>query len=387
MDAIHAIDLFLRECADARYAEFFDRGYASPGQNGPYACRETPVRNTGHWLVTYAYLWKTTGEEKYRAICRKFGEYLLAELKKSKSGAIQCFDDPKAPDTINGMIGQAWTIEALTYAYDLFREEAYLDGAFRIFHSQAYDPDTGFWKRTEPDGTVLDYDYTLNHQVWFCIAGLLLLRHRMDAEIRKQTERFLDRIRNEYFGVHSSGLIKHFGRMTRFRPQFAKLYAKQHIKYIGLRLKVFDSKKVNLIRQEEGYHVFELYGYAHIARLSKDYPLFKTRAFQKALAYGVHTENLNRVLGVSDPSTMNEYAYGYNSPAFEEPFVEWMFTGKADEKKILDLLALQKQLTYDPETRQLNRNTNDANTLTARLYEYVRFCDCCREQTNADNCS
>lgn len=374
------IDSFLRECADARLEEFSRNGHAAPGHNGPYRIAETPVRNTSHWLITYAYLWKTTGEEKYRTVCRLFWEYLLAELKKSRSGAIRCLDDPKAADCLNGTIGQAWTIEALTYAYDVFREEACLDGAFRIYRSQVFDPETGFWKRTGPDGQVLGYDLTVNHQVWFCYAGLLLLKYRQDPEIRKQTERFLERIQNEYFGVHASGLVKHFGCMTRFRPQFAKHYVKQHVKYIGLQLKVFDGKKVDLIRQEEGYHLFELFGYALIARLYPDYPLFQSPAFRKALDYGTDVGRLNRILNVQEPEKMNPYAYGYNSPAFEEPTAELVFRGKADEEKALDLLELQKRLTWNGETRMLDRGTDDADTLTARIYEYVHFCDCCRER-------
>ena len=374
------IDSFLRACADARLEEFLRAGHAEAGHNGPYRIAETPARNTSHWLITCAYLWKTTGEEKYRTACRGFREYLLGEQKKSASGAIRCLDDPKAADSINGTIGQAWVIEGLTYAYDVFGEEACLDGAFRIFRSQIFDPETGFWKRTAPDGQVLGYDLTVNHQVWFCYAGLLLLKHRKDEEIRKQTERFLEGIRNEYFGIHGSGLIRHFGRMTRLRPQFAKHYAKQYAKYIGLALKVFDEKKVDLIRQEEGYHVFELFGYALIARLCPDEPLFRSPAFRKALDYGTDTERLNRILKVQEPERMNPYAYGYNSPAFEIPVVEMAFRGTAEEEKVLGLLELQKRLTWNGETRMLDRGTDDAATLTARIYEYVHFCDLCRER-------
>jgi hypothetical protein len=55
------------------------------------------------------------------------------------------------------------------------------------------------------------------------------------------------------------------------------------------------------------------------------------------------------------------------------------FRGKADGEKALSLLELQKRLCYNPETHRLDRNTEDPETLTARLYEYVHFCDCCRE--------
>ena len=303
-------------------------------------------------------------------------------------GAVKCKGERNIPDgevytapvkdSINGVIGQAWIIEALVYAFEVFRDEAYLDCAVSVFHSQHFDPLTGFWKRVDPDGRELGYDYTLNHQVWFCLAGLLILQHRRDEEIRRQVSHFLRRVRREYFGVHPDGLIRHYGRMTRFRRPFAALYAKQYVKYAGLRLGVFDPKKVDLLTQEEGYQLFELFGYALIARLRPDDPLFRTKAFRRALALGTDTDRMNERLGVGDPETMNPYAYGYNSPAFEEPLVELLFTGRADAGKTLSLLELQKRLCYDPETRRLDRNTRDPETLAARLYEYVHFCDCCR---------
>ncbi len=43
----------LTDCADANYEKCFALGHAMPGCNGPYRCQDTPVRNTGHWLITY----------------------------------------------------------------------------------------------------------------------------------------------------------------------------------------------------------------------------------------------------------------------------------------------------------------------------------------------
>ena len=376
---IGAIEQLLRECADARLEEFRALGHAAAGHNGPYRVQDTPVRNTGHWLIVYSYLWKTTGDERFREISRRFARYLLDEQAKSASGSIRCTDDPGAMDSTNGVIGQAWTIEALLYAYDVFRDEAYLNCALSVFRAQRFDPLTGFWKRVEPDGKERGYDYTLNHQVWFCYAGLLILKYRADAEIDRQTACFLRRVRREYFGIHPDGLIRHYGRMSRPRRQFAKLYLKQYVKYAGLRMGVFRPEKVDLITQEEGYQLFELFGYALISRLRPNEPLFRSKAFRRALALGTDMEHMNAILGVDTPDTMNPYAYGYNSPAFEEPLAELLFTGGMDGEKLERLLILQKALTWDGESHSFSRSTADPETLTARLYELVHFCDCCRE--------
>ena len=335
------------------------------------------MRNTAHWLITYAHLWKTTGEERYKTLALRFAQYLLGEQAKSRSGAVACVESG-ASDHLNGLIGQAWVIEALVYAYETFGGEEYLDCAARIFRSQRFDEMSGFWKRVEPDGTELDYDYTLNHQVWFALSGLMLLRHREDEQIRRETKTHLKRLRKEYFGIHSSGLIRHFGAMKRPRRDFLNLYAKQYVKYAGLRLKVFKPRKVDILIQEEGYHLFELFGYAHIKALKPAYKLFDRKDFQKALAYDSDADTLNRRLGTDSPETMNKYAYGYNSPAFEAPFIDLMFSGSAAEEKVLSLLEMQKELCYNPETRCMERHNADPATLTARLYELVCYCDRCR---------
>ena len=382
--AVNDIDSFLQMIADARYDGFLEAGHAAPGCNGPYGCPDTPVRNTAHWLITYSYLWKTTKDEKYRDIALRFADYLLDMQGRSKTGAIACISE-EWPDQLNGMIGQAWVIEALVYAYETFEDNNYLDCAVRIFHSQRFDEKTGLWKKVEPDGTEAGFDQTLNHQIWFAIAGLLILKHREYREIRRQVDRHLERVYNEYFGIHSNGLIRHFGAMKWPRAEFMYLYLKQYVKYAGLKLDIFDTEFVDLITQEEGYHLFELYGYAVIACLRDYYPLLVKPDFRKALDYARDTDALNKRLGTDSPEAMNKYAYGYNSPAFEIPLIDLMLNDAPDDElqndKIRKLLELQKELTYNPETGRMDRNNSDPETLEARLYEYVRYCDLIRSNT------
>ena len=186
-------------------------------------------------------------------------------------------------------------------------------------------------------------------------------------------------LEREYFGIHSTGLIRHFGAMKLPRKAFNGLYARQYAKYALLRMKVLKPQRVDILTQEEGYHLFELFGYAHIRQLRPDYRLFRRRDFKKALAYDRDLDTLNRRLGTDRPQTMNKYAYGYNSPAYEMPFIELMFYGMPEEQKVQRLLELQKSLCYDERTKRMERCNADPETLTARLYELVCFCDGCRQ--------
>ena len=369
---MNPVELLLKECADARCDQFLLWGHAAPGNNGPYCSKDTPVRNTGHWLIIYAYLWKKTGDDRYKKIAETFADYLLTMQSWSRSGAIACMEEG-GQDSLNGLIGQAWTIEALIYAYRTFGHKKYLRCALQIFRSQKFDYKTGFWKRVEPDGRILDYDMTLNHQIWFGISGRMILSCMEDRRIRGQVNRHFDRVHKEYFGIHRDGLIRHFGAMKRPRKSFLALYIKQYIKYAGLVMGLLGEEKVDILRQEQGYHIFELYGYARLAMLDPDYPLFETRAFSRALNYAMRIGRLNRKLGIQDPDTMNKYAYGYNSPAFEWPLVQQIFQGKTDKDKVLSLLKIQKKLTYNKNTKMFNCHTCDPETLTARLYEYVFY--------------
>ena len=46
-------------------------GYILGGHNGPYYDPETPVRNTAHWITTFAYCYKATNDKKYYQVTKK----------------------------------------------------------------------------------------------------------------------------------------------------------------------------------------------------------------------------------------------------------------------------------------------------------------------------
>lgn len=370
---VERVNRTLKAAGDLRYEEFLAAGHAAPGCNGPYGAVDTPVRNTGHWLITYTYLYKLTGDEKYRKISQVFCRYLLAEQAKTASGAIACMSD-KGADHLNGMIGQAWTIEALVYAYETYGGEEILECAFKIFRSQSFDPAAGMWRVVELDGRVCDFDKTVNHQLWFCIAGLLLLRCREDAAIRAQVERHLECIRKDYFGIHPNGLIRHYGPMHLSNRTFAKFYVKQHVKHLLKKLHLMSSGKIDSLEQEEGYHLFELYGYAVVATLCPEEPLFHRPDFRKAVAYDKNVAELHSALKLGT-SKNNPYAYGYNSPAYEYPLIHQVFSAPLDEAAALELMDTHEALIVNPETGLYDRNNADPETLMARLYEHVRCCE------------
>ena len=93
-------------------------------------------------------------------------------------------------DQCNGLIGQAWTIEALVKAYEYFEVEDCLGIAKEIFIAHPFSETMGLWNSLEPDGTVLPVDPSFNHQLWFCAAGTMVANHGSPV-INGRTTRFL----------------------------------------------------------------------------------------------------------------------------------------------------------------------------------------------------
>ena len=76
-----------------------------------------------------------------------------------------------------------------------------------VFLLHPFDERLGVWQRVEIGGSVLPFDMTFNHQLWFAAAGGLLAG-RGCTSIDAQVRRFLDRL-PELLKTFPSGLIWH----------------------------------------------------------------------------------------------------------------------------------------------------------------------------------
>ncbi|MCD7817561.1 MAG: hypothetical protein LUH07_00685 [Lachnospiraceae bacterium] len=367
--------------ADAHYEEHNILGHAPSGNNGPYNYEDTPVRNTCHWLIIYCYLFKVTGNRKYKDIAIKFAKYLSSIASESKNGAIECMTG-KQFDHLNGLIGQAWAIEALIYAAKTLQLEFCLEVAKGIYFSQVFDSSASLWKRVEIDGTVLDYDYTVNHQVWFAIAGCMINDLESDPVIMHDLIQFMNSLVNSHFRIYDDGLIKHYVNIS--RPNISMSFAskiKREVKRAAIPLHYINPNKYDVYAQERGYHLFELYGYAILKEYLPEHALFKTESFLKAVKYGLDIEKLNRQFNIKvflkprKNFETNKYAYGYNSPAFEFPLISDSFGNDIDCEKIDSLIRIQIDGLYNSNTKMFDRNNSDSQTLTARMYELIRYLD------------
>ncbi|MDG5821321.1 agl cluster protein AglQ [Natronococcus sp. A-GB7] len=357
------------------------------GHNGPYADQETPVRNTGHWLITFANVYESTGDERFINAVQDAATYLLSEDARPGDTTFHHRDSDEK-DSCNGVMGQAWTIEALTIAAKALDRNDLIEVAEEVFLLHPFNETVGLWKQVEIDGTVLGFDTTFNHQLWFAAAGGLLARNEnVSKEVEEQVLTFLDNL-SSLISTAPPGLIYHrsvpeFGIKTtnNLAREDKKLFVLSTLEWTNLTgnrvLDAFFNSQFAPVRRaplsgEEhihksaGYHSFNLYALALLYESYPDHGFWSTDTFERILKYAETRAYVQRLQN-------NKFGYAYNPPGFEVPFALETFYGDQSREQQKIWLKRQLERTYDPATNRLSRNNPDPETLTARLYEATRL--------------
>lgn len=356
--------------------EFLKLGHAIPGHNGPHGHLDTPVRNTAHYLIIYLYLYKTTGKPEYLEVCKTFAEYLCTEQRKSISGAIECMITDKF-DHLNGVIGQAWVIEALLYYYDFSHDTKCLECARDIFKSQKYNYEKHAFERVELDGRNIGVDVTYNHQVWFLGCSLPLDKYYPELGIKKISDDFLTNGTARDFRMYRNGDLYHAIAIE--NPTITK---KTIIKALATPVRSLCPQKLDIHYINRGYHIYDVYGFCIIKEHFGDHPFFSSEGYKKAVQHAKDIETFNKRNNaykyLKKETEFNIYGYGYNSPAFELPYVALVegFYDKSIAEKTYDI---QKKLMLDEQTGLMCRNNADVETWNAKTYEIVRALDLLRK--------
>jgi hypothetical protein len=346
-------------CAEAALGDQRPDGSFPPGCNGPYRDPETPVRNTAHWLITFAKAHRISGRQDLLDATHRAAGYLIAPAGRPHDASFLCRTGADK-DHCNGVIGQAWVIEALVAASDEFGVPCYRELAATVFLRHAFDEQLGLWHRLEVDGRTERIDATFNHQLWFAAAGALI---ETDASgpIGSRVARFLDCAREAHLGIGPHGRIAHKIRLPRPQDGRSSGRAPQPARR---------RPRSRDVRREMGYHAFNLYAFALLRQRLPDHPLWSDPKLGAALRFA-NTERHVRAL------EDNEYAYPYNPVGFEVAFALQVFAPAHLRSPRTDYWWVARQLdrTYDRHARRLSRGTEDAATSSARLYEATRLRD------------
>ena len=352
-------------------------GSMPPGHNGPYRDPETPVRNTAHWLITFLHSYEYTQKTEFKAAAEKAAEYLLTPGARPMAQTFLCRTN-QAKDFSNGLIGQAWVIEALAAASDKLQSPKYKKLAKTLFNLHPFDEKKGLWKVVNVDGSYRDFDMTFNHQLWFAATGAMLSEDPQDA-IAKKIICFLNMLPG-MFKVSSSGLISH---PLVLKTNFLKNCKK---KVFGLYERLRYISKTSEYK-EAGYHAFNLYAMAILKERFQGHSFWQTNKFKKTLEYidqnefrqllqsSKHYSDFYRLNVHPDTPSCNRYGYPYNPVGFEVAFALKVFSNSSSDinSKMSFWASSQFNNSFDFDNNMLSRNTEDPITLSARIYEATRL--------------
>ena len=328
------------------------------GCNGPYHDPETPVRNTAHWLITMLKAYEISHEEKFMESAWRAVQYLISPSARPMNATFYCRTNPEK-DFCNGLIGQAWVIEALVIAGRKLNDPQYIEVARNVFMLHPFDSKAGLWRRVNVDGSYNSFDMTFNHQLWFAASGAQF----GDDLINSQIALFMDRTMESHLGLDQSGRIIH----AVSRP-FAKTNRRFDLISFFRRSKGSNGNS-RVVEKEIGYHAFNMYAFCILRQCLPELPFWQSSKFIHALSF---INNEEFVRGLEN----NIYGYPYNPPGFEvaltiQEFSSYLLFSKSREWWV----EQQLHRCYDSEKKMLMNSTEDSKTLSARLYEATRLKD------------
>jgi hypothetical protein len=374
---IKTIDLII-EIAQS-FAKMQKKNGSFPGgNNGPYNDPETPVRNTSHLIILFSKCYELTNNKKFLDILYKGAEYLYSKDARP-FGYTFHHRNNKEKDRCNGLIGQAWAIEALVEASKRLDDEKYLLLAEEVFLQHPLNNDFCLWQVIDIDGKLCGIDRTFNHQLWFAACSAMIYAKKSIDQINILLK-FIDSL-TENMRTLENGLILHpikpYAEIKRLEylkqnpgiQKAIKFSIYTYLKFIKSKTKKKKKDYTEVVYKSIGYHLFNMYAFALLKLQIPHHKFWKFEVFHSAIEYMLSKD-------FKDNIDKNKYSYPYNPPGFEMPFVLKVLSDFSDEKIIeISKLWINRQIkrTYNKNTKMMDRNTLDPLTLSARIYELSRW--------------
>lgn len=331
-------------------------GSMPEGMNGPWQNMQTPVRNTAHWSLIFNYAYSETKNEIYYNAMVRCIRYLLSNEARPNNLTFLCRKDNEKDD-VNGLIGQAWVLEALI---KIGRERYWpelLETAEEVFLLHKFDGREGLWNSLNTEGNKEKIVRTINQQIWFCAIGTRLLQINSNEKIKKRIDIFLDKLPKN-IQISPNGLIRHL----------------THKKgWLGLG-RSFIMDRTNWKKETYlsiGYQAFNLIGLSSIYMNYPHHRIWKNNAFGKKIKKSFNLAVSSKYL---KKAVANPYCFSYNINgvetryAFESFNNQLTFSKKTQEKA---RKVYQIQIDNHLENYLLKQNTIDEDTLMARAYEFI----------------
>lgn len=331
-------------------------GSMPAGHNGYYKDPETPARNTSHWLITFLKAYEISREVRFLNSAELALGYLMSDKARPMGATFWHRLNPKK-DFVNGLMGQAWTIEALIYANKFFKEPEILQLCEKVFLLHPYDAKLNGWKRVNVDGSNSTFDMTFNHQLWFAAVGSLLIEAGIES-VTGTVKNFLSSIEKN-IQLYRNGIIMHLPPYYLRNSNFSKLKGL-------LQQEVISGNKDQqyVYDKSVGYHGFNLYALAIIHQVYPDLPFFSSKKFDRIMK----VISTNKFV---DELAKSKYGYPYNPPGLELGYGLQEF-GKLEQIEFF--LQEHFKTTFNFTTAKMSANDPpDIATSEARIYEAYRL--------------
>jgi len=360
MDFLSLEDIIVKSAT--RGLRLQDKVGAMPeGQNGPWNEMQTSVRNTSHWLITFLKAYDITANKEFLDAALRCLDYLESDEVRPMKSTFYCRVNSNK-DFCNGLIGQAWVLKALVIASEYLNECKYAQLAEDIFNMHDFDFKKGLWKTRNVDGSIGSICLTVNQQLWFAAVGALICKHTSSSEIKNKVDIFYGNI-NKYISATSKGRIKH---------TISNFYSLK-----GIYEKISRRKKISHFeRLEIGYHSFNLYALGYFYNINPNHQYWKQQNTKRLIRQSLkYTDSKEYIDSIGE----NPFALSYNPAGFEIAYAVDIFSNYLEKpvyKRTSDKwISLQIESHFDDTNFLLSKNTLDADTLSARIYQVTDLID------------
>lgn len=328
------------------------------GVNGPYGEEETRVRNLSHYISGVCLAEKQSIDTSKNTLnVHDAMSELLNPKNKPMNATYWCRSNPQK-DFCNGVMGQAWVLEALILYAQHFKCGETLSEAIRLYRLHPYSEIEMIWQRVAVDGMILPFDSTLNHQLWFAAISSML----PDEIAKRRSERFLDFLL-AHLTLYRCGIIKHTSPLGCHEKKIKAKFKKSRILYNS----IVGKSRQYLYNKSIGYHAFNLYALAILKEKYPHHSFWTSKKFNRMLNV---TKSENFIKSVSN----NKYGMYYNPSGIELCFVGEVFN--VGREYCERYLKLQMDKTYSSDHKKiLVNNSLDFHTSSARIYEALRIKD------------
>ena len=335
---------FLHDAAEQTITKQAPDGSLAPGHNGPHGDRETPVRNTAHWLYTLCWLVEH-GQNRWKTAANLAADFLISESARSGNHSFLCRLE-SGKDTSNGLIGQAWVLESLLKASEILCRDDCNRVAVEVYYHHKWSNSHSAWHTVLSDGTTGTVCETFNQQLWFASIACQLNDQNATALANNFLSKVVPRLSTYEDGVIFHDSVAHCG--SGFFRRIGRL-ATRRVKMKTQRLR------------SVGYHAFNLVAMTQLKAHLPNSQFWASKKYQE-ISNACFSSTFKR------DCLNNKYAFSYNPIGFEMAFVLAEQGFYQDARAFLNL---QRDFisTY-PEIQVLG--SFDQNTSLARLYELCR---------------